>query len=139
MSLVIRSTLKSDMHEWIELLQEVAEFRPKGEDCEAIWEMFSSQPHLTTIVAVADNRVVGYGSLLVEIKIRGGRMGHIEDIVSHSEYRMRGIGSAIVNALLNVARDKGCYKVALQSRSGNVHFYEKNGYTISGVSLQVFL
>jgi len=139
MSLVIRSTLKSDMHEVIELLQEVSEFRPKGEDCEAIWEMFSSQPNLTTIVAVADNRVVGYGSLLVEIKIRGGRMGHIEDIVSHSEYRMRGIGSAIVNALLNVARDKGCYKVALQSRSGNVHFYEKNGYTISGVSLQVFL
>jgi glucosamine-phosphate N-acetyltransferase len=139
MNLVIRSTVRADMREVIELLQEVSGFRPNPEDYEVIWETFSAQPNLKTVVALAGNKIVGYGALSLEVKIRGGKMGHIEDIVSHREFRKRGVGSAIIDALLNLARDEGCYKIALQCKSSNVPFYEKCGYTVSGNSLQQFL
>ena len=42
---------------------------------------------------------MGYGSIVIETKIRGGKMGHVEDIVSHSLFRKKGIGKAVVDSI----------------------------------------
>ena len=36
--------------------------------------------------------VVGYGSIFIQINIRGGKIGHIEDITVHPDFRKKGIG-----------------------------------------------
>ena len=138
-NILIRAVVQSDMDTVIELLQSISEFKPSKSDYLPIWNSFCEQNNVHSLVAVIDSQIVGYGSIVIETKIRGGKMGHIEDIVCHSLFRKKGIGKAIVDALFDVAKVNGCYKVALQCKEHNVKFYEKCGYEASGLTMQVFL
>ena len=99
---IIRKINKSDMLEVIELLQSMSEFKPSKEECSEIWVKFDNQPNVYALVALQNDKIIGYGSILIETKIRGGRMGHIEDIVSHKDFRKNGIGKAIVDGLFEI-------------------------------------
>ena len=134
----IRVIVQNDMYSVIELLQSISEFKPSKSDFLSIWNSFSEQPNVYSLVAVMDNQIVGYGSIVIETKIRGGKIGHIEDIVSHLLFRKKGIGKAILDALFNVAKANGCYKVNLQCKEQSMEFYEKCGYEVCGVSMQKF-
>lgn len=139
MSIEISRINREHMKDVIEMLhRNMSEFMPPLEEHDKIWQSFSSQTNVHSFVALMDRVVVGYGVVVIETKIRGGKMGHIEDIVSHKKYRHKGIGSSIVNHLLKIAKEEGCYKVALQCKEHNVSFYEKCGYSISGISMQQF-
>ena len=135
----IREIVQSDMDAVIELLQSMSEFKPSKSEYLPIWNSFHQQSNVHSLVAVIDNQIVGYGSIVIETKIRGGKMGYIEDIVSHSLFRKKGIGKAIVDGLFDVAKINGCYKVALQCKEHNVKFYEKCGYELSGLAMQMFV
>ncbi|MDB9862005.1 GNAT family N-acetyltransferase [Litorivicinus sp.] len=138
MSLKIRQTVKADMIEIVGLLQGISDYKPNKILFDKIWENFNDQKNVYSVVAQIDNLIVGYGAIVVEIKIRGGKMGHIEDIVSHSEFRKKGVGKAIVNALFEIAKENDCYKVALQCKEHNVSFYNKCNYELSGLAMQRF-
>ena len=58
-------------------------------------------------------RVCGTAALLIEDKfIHGnGKVGHIEDVVTLEEYRGKGLGKALVQALSAISQSQGCYKV----------------------------
>jgi glucosamine-phosphate N-acetyltransferase len=136
----IRKVNKKDMNEIINLLDDsLSSFKPNLEEYENIWTSFSGQDNVFSIVAIINSKVVGYGSLVVETKIRGGKMGHIEDIVTHPEYRGKNIGRTIVLELVNIAKNQNCYKVSLQCKEHNVLFYEKCNLNISGVAMQHFI
>lgn len=76
----------------------------------------------TTLAATA--------TLLVERKlIRGGAsVGHIEDVVVDAQFRGKGLGRRLIDALTDEARRRGCYKVILDCAESNVAFYERCGY-----------
>lgn len=135
----IRALAQSDMDAVIELLQSISEFTPSKSEYFLIWNSFCQQTNVHSLVAVIDTQIVGYGSIVIEKKIRGGKLGHIEDIVTHSLYRKKGIGKAIIDALFDFAKLNGCYKVALQCKEHNVEFYEKCGYEVSGQAMQIFV
>ena len=135
----IRAVMQSDMDAVIELLQSISEFKPSKSDFLTIWNSFCEQANVHSLVAVMNSQIVGYGSIVIETKIRGGKTGHIEDIVSHPLLQKKGIGKAVVDALLSVAKDNGCYKVALQCKEHNINFYKKCGYEVSGVAMQIFI
>ena len=128
------------MKEVIFLLDKnLSRYNPPYEKYSEIWDLFSSQSNVFAVVAILDNQVVGYGALIIEIKIRGGKAGHIEDVVTHENYLKMGIGKSIQEALYSKALEKGCHKIALQCREHNVIFYEKCNYQISGLGMQKFL
>lgn len=83
-----------------------------------------------TVVAVENDRVIGTASLILEHKFlhRGGTIGHIEDVAVHPSAGGRGIGSAVVKFLVDLARESGCYKVILSCTDQNVGFYTKIGF-----------
>lgn len=135
----IREVVQSDMDAVIELLQSMSEFKPSKSEYMPIWNSFCKQSNFHSLVAIIDTQIVGYGSIVIETKIRGRKMGHIEDIVSHSLFRQKGVGKAILDGLFNVAKVNGCYKVALQCKEHNVKFYEKCGYEVSGLAMQMFV
>ena len=130
---------KEQMAEVIELLQSISEFKPPKSDFPHIWDNLCQQTNVHSLIAIIDEKIVGYGSVLIEIKIRGGKMGHIEDIVTHPNYRKKGIGQSIVDALFEIVKANSCYKVALQCKEQNYEFYEKCNYKISGVAMQRFV
>jgi GNAT superfamily N-acetyltransferase len=139
MTIVIESVQKKHMETVINMLHNhISEFRPPKEQLNEIWNLFAAQSNVHSVVAILNDEVVGFGSVVIETKIRGGYMGHIEDIVSHEDFRCKGIGRTIVQSLSQIAKDEGCYKVALQCKEHNVEFYQQCGYEVSGVTMQRF-
>ncbi|MBZ1350126.1 GNAT family N-acetyltransferase [Alcaligenaceae bacterium LF4-65] len=121
------------------LLQNVSTYLPPVRCHNEIWTAFQSQSNVHSVVAIKGDIVIGYGSIIIELKIRGGKMGHIEDIVSHPNQRNKGIGKMIVSALYDIARSKSCYKVSLQCQQHNISFYEKCDFKLSGTTMQRFI
>jgi|TARA_B110000503_G_scaffold23182_1_gene36101 glucosamine-phosphate N-acetyltransferase len=121
------------------LHKNLSEYNPPVNEYNEIWDIFSSQSNVFAVVAIIEEKVVGYGALLIEIKIRGGKAGHIEDIVTHENFLKMGIGKLIQEALYLKALENGCHKIALQCREHNIDFYKKCNYEISGVGMQKFI
>lgn len=123
----------------ISLMKELSEFEPPPDIFDEIWTSFSSQLNSFPLVVLSDAQVVGFAVLLVEGKVRGGKMGHIEDVVSHPDFRGLGVGRFLISELTDIASKMGCYKVALHCQEHNVGFYEKCGFKSNGSSMQKFL
>jgi len=134
--LFIRQIRKKDMSLVIELLQSISKYKPSKSEYTKIWNKFKNQKNIHSVVAITNNKIVGYGSIVIETKIRGGKMGHIEDIVSHENYRKNGVGRAILDKLFVLAKKKGCYKVALQCKKHNISFYKKCDYKVNAITMQ---
>jgi glucosamine-phosphate N-acetyltransferase len=83
-----------------------------------------------TVVAVEDGAVIGTASLILEQKYihKGGIIGHIEDVAVHADHQGKGVGSAVVKQLVELARLLGCYKVILGCNDDNIAFYTKAGF-----------
>ena len=135
----IRRIKKNDMNEVIDLLQSLSKYNPNKKNYPLIYKEFFSQQNVFSIVAIFNNKIIGYGSIVIETKIRGGRKGHIEDIVTHQKYRKKQIGSKIINNLLKIAKKKECYKISLECNNDNIPFYINNSFEISGTGMQKFL
>jgi glucosamine-phosphate N-acetyltransferase len=74
---------------------------------------------------------------LVETKLlhNFGKVGHIEDIVIHTDYRKHGLGKRMVHALTSISRELGCYKTILDCSEENSGFYEKCDFEIKGTQM----
>ena len=137
--IILRECKQTDMKEVIEILKNLSEFTPPKADYPSIWDNFCKQANVHSYVAMIGNKIVGYGSLVVEKKIRGGKVGHVEDIVAHPNYKNKGIGKFIVDSLFDKARTEGCYKLTLQCKEHNIEFYKKCNYEVSGYTMQRFI
>ena len=71
--------------------------------------------------------------------IRGGKIGHIEDIAVHQDFRKKGIGKLLVKALDQIAQEEKCYKISIGCREHNLSFYNKCDFKIDGISLSKYL
>ena len=81
-------------------------------------------------VAELNGKIVGSTTLLIEQKFihEGGFVGHIEDVVENKEFEGQGIGMKLVLSLLDVAKEKKCYKTILNCEDKLIPFYEKIGF-----------
>ncbi|MBE3598704.1 MAG: ribosomal protein S18-alanine N-acetyltransferase [Limnochordaceae bacterium] len=84
------------------------------------------------LVARADGRAVGYvGIWLVADE------GHITNVAVHPEYRSRGVGRKLMEAITELARRKGARRLTLEVRKSNLRaqrLYESLGF--QGVGLR---
>tara|TARA_B000000460_G_C21292866_1_gene296753 strand:- start:41 stop:475 length:435 start_codon:yes stop_codon:yes gene_type:complete len=81
-------------------------------------------------VAELNGKIVGSTTLLIEQKFihEGGFVGHIEDVVVNKKFEGQGIGMKLVLSLLDVAKEKKCYKTILNCEDKLIPFYEKIGF-----------
>ena len=78
-----------------------------------------------------DGRAVAYGGMMTVLD-----EGQITNIAVSSEYRRRGLGRAVTEALLEYAVNKGIVSVSLEVRASNVPaiaLYESLGFALCGV------
>lgn len=80
-------------------------------------------PASTHLVALADGKVVGYVRLLID-----GDWGHIRQLAVYPEWRRRGIGSALVQILVGLARYLELKHVYLNARLAAVGLYRRLGF-----------
>ncbi len=88
--------------------------------------------------------VVGMCQLLLfrHFQRRGGRCAEIESVHVRADRRAQGIGSALVHAAVEAARDGGCYRVQLTSnveRSDAHRLYRSLGFEPTHVGFKLQL
>ncbi len=131
MDLVIREMLESDVTEaFLETLAGLSAVNLTVAQGREVFREIHLAPGRRTCVALVNDVVVGTATLLIEKKFihQGGLVGHIEDVVVHQTMRHRGIGTAMVKHLTEVARAAGCYKAILNCFPQLVPFYARLGY-----------
>lgn len=77
-----------------------------------------------------DKRIIASGTIMIEYKLSHGLclVGHIEDVVVDEEYRGMGVGSIMLNRLIEHAVDSGCKKIVLNCGRHNEMFYLGFGF-----------
>ena len=104
--------------------------------CFAIpWTRESMQGELFSLmkfyyVALFDGKIAGYGGMWHVVT-----EGHITNIAVSPDYRRMGVGSAIVDALMQTAEEKEMLGVTLEVRVSNeaaIKLYKKHGFVVTG-------
>ncbi|MET8150878.1 GNAT family N-acetyltransferase [Actinoplanes sp. NPDC049668] len=98
----------------------------------AEWVVAHAGSHLP-FVAEIDGYVVGNAWLHVAERVPGnGAMdrwyGDVQSVMVREEYRNRGIGGALMEAILAEARTRGLLHVSVHSGRRAVDFYLRNGF-----------
>lgn len=106
---------------------------PPRPEVDALWQRVCADPALTYLGAFAGDRLVATANVAIVPNLtRGARpWAVVENVVTHPDWRRRGVGSALMQELLARCWAAGCYKVMLQSaahRDAAHVFYEHNGF-----------
>ena len=134
-----RAVKRSDLKDVIVLLNQLKEIDASKINLNKAWSDFISNSSSNSIVGIYNNKVVAYGSLVVENKIRGEVAGHIEDIVVDSNVRGKMIGVALIKELIKIGEIKGCYRITLFCKETLVKFYSRNGFEVNNVVMKKYL
>jgi glucosamine-phosphate N-acetyltransferase len=89
---------------------------------------------------ISSKKIVGCGTILIEPKFihKCGSVAHIEDICILPEYRSKGYGKMIIQLLINISKENGCYKLILDCNDKNVSFYEKCGFKETNKQMSIY-
>ena len=76
---------------------------------------------------MTDDKIVGAITLIIEQKLihNGKCCGHIEDFVVLEEYRSQGIGSLLIDYVINISKQNNCYKCILDCNENLESYYKK--------------
>ena len=87
-----------------------------------------------------EERIIASVSLLLEQKIIHdcGIVGHLEDVVVDRDYRKYGLGKFIIERIIKIAMERGCYKLIGDCKSELLGFYEKNGFESKCVQISIY-
>ncbi len=129
---IIRELKKEDL--WNGFLTSLNSLRQASdidkEKAEEIFEKINSNSDHIIAVAELDGKIVGSTTLLIEQKFihKGGLVGHIEDVIVDKNFQGQKIGEKIMKYLLEIAKNRGCYKTILDCTDDVKPFYEKLGF-----------
>jgi GNAT superfamily N-acetyltransferase len=106
---------------------------PARPEVEALWTRLCASPdHLYRGGFGSGELLASCCAAIVPNLTRGARpFAVIENVVTHSDHRGRGFGSAVLQSLLSSCWARSCYKVMLLSgaqRDAAHRFYEANGF-----------
>lgn len=134
MGQTIRTLERADLPRLFELYRHLhANDDPVSSDeAAAVWDAIERDPN-HHYFGFFDGEIMAAACVLCVVPnlTRGLRpYGLIENVVTHAEYRRRGLGRAVLHHALAHAWSCGCYKVMLLTGKGEeVHrFYEAAGF-----------
>ncbi len=87
-----------------------------------------------------EGKIIASVSLLLEQKVihECGIVGHLEDVVVDKDYRKYGLGKFIIERIIKIAKERGCYKLIGDCKSELLGFYEKNGFESKCVQISIY-
>ena len=111
-------TEEQDMQQWQDMLNK-----------------FEKDNNMHLLVAIEDGKAVSSVQMaIIESLTHNVRpFAVIENVVTHIDYRNKGYASALLERASEIAKDRGCYKVFLETgsnRESTLNFYRNNGFAI---------
>lgn len=136
---MIREARENDLSSMLELylhLHEVS-IPEDSEHLRNVWGKIMLNDDYHLIVAEEDGRLVSSCTCIIVPNLTRGASPYalVENVVTHADYRGRGLASACLDFAKNIAEANGCYKMMLITGSSNpkTHdFYKHAGYCADG-------
>jgi len=130
MNVALRLMTAEDLPEVVEL--EHAVFGDEAWTTQMLLGELEQQPASRYyLVASEEERIVGYGGLL-----RAGEQGDVVTLAVAASHWGQGIGSTLLEALMDEAARRGCTELFLEVRTDNVRaqqLYRRYGFTEIGI------
>ena len=134
-----RKIKKSDLNDVFVLLNQLKKIDTSDLDLDYSWDKFIQNNSSNSIVGIIDNKIIAYGSIIIENKIRGEVAGHIEDIVVNREVRGNMIGVKLINELIDIGKKNNCYRITLFCKENLINFYSRSGFEVNSISMKRYL
>lgn len=141
-NIIFRELCKNDWNKgYFDLLKQLSNSSPMGEEeFKNILDIINNSATIYIFEDTSTSKIVGTATLMIEQKfIRGGgKVGHLEDVVIDKNYRGINLGIKMIEKIVNLAREKGCYKIIGNCDEKLLVFYEKNGFFKKGVQIAIY-
>lgn len=128
----IRKIVLEDLTRVFDLLNELYQNKLKYDKFKEIYKLKLNDVNSYYIVAVIDNKIVGVLTSEINIQLhRERKQCFIEDLIVDKEYRNKGIGKALLQNVVEYAKENDCEVIELTSyiKNENAHrFYENNKF-----------
>ena len=103
------------------------------EDSKIVWQEIEDNHDIRYFGAIDNGKVVStcYAVYIPNLTRNNRGICFIENVVTDKDYRNRGLASKVMDMAISYAKEKGCYKVILQSgksRADAHRFYENKGF-----------
>lgn len=134
-----RKIKKSDLNDVFVLLNQLKKIDISHLNLDHSWDKFIQNNSSNSIVGIIDNKIIAYGSIIIENKIRGEVAGHIEDIVVDTDVRGKMIGVKLINELIEIGKKNNCYRITLFCKENLINFYSRSGFKVNSVSMKRYL
>ena len=135
---MIREANRDDLNALLELYLYLHEdsIPDQSEHLSRTWEQIINDPNHHLIVNEVDGKLVSScACVIIPNLTRNVRpYAFIENVVTHKDYRCRGLAQEWLNYAREIALKENCYKMMLLTGSkdpNTLHFYEKAGYNSS--------
>ena len=135
---MIREANKDDLNALLELYLYLHEdsIPDQSEHLSKTWEQIINDPNHHLIVNEVDGKLVSSCvCVIIPNLTRNVRpYAFIENVVTHKDYRCRGLAQECLNFAREIALKENCYKMMLLTGSkdpNTLRFYEKAGYNSS--------
>lgn len=133
MSFIIRKGRPEDLPRTLDLVRELAEYEKAPLEVEnTVAEMlrdgFGDQPVFFLLVAELNGKIEGIAIYYYKYSTWKGKCIFLEDIVVTEGQRGKGLGSALFEAVMNVAREEKVRRMEWQVLDWNepaINFYKK--------------
>lgn len=129
----IRPAQLSDSEQLAPLLEQLG-YPASVEEVRRRLARLADVPGVGVLVALDGQEIVGLGSFqIVELLERPAPQCRITALVVRTDHRRRGIGGALLQAIAEVARQRGCFRLELTThpdRREALPFYTSLGFTL---------
>lgn len=132
MKYIIRKATATDSNEILELIKELAVFEKQPDavilsEEELIKSAFSENPWVYVYVVEIDSKAVGMALYYYGFSTWKGRSLHLEDLIVNENFRKLGIGKALMNQVIQVAKNEKVERMSWEVLDWNepaIKFYE---------------
>jgi GNAT superfamily N-acetyltransferase len=135
----IRTATENDFNAVYGLIQEFAHFIKTPEKVTVTLEqMIQDKDFFKCLVAVENDKVVGFATYFFTYYSWSGKAMYLDDLYVPEAYRGQQIGTRLLDAIIEMARQSHCKKVRWQVSNWNhraIEFYKKRGAMVDEVEI----
>ena len=143
----IRPAAKEDCSRMMELIHELAVYEKAPDEVTVTLEHFiengfGDSPVWWAYVAEAEGVIVGFALYYIRYSTWKGRKMYLEDILVTDEWRSKGIGTLLINRLIETAKEKNFQGITWQVLDWNepaINFYKRYNPKFDGEWVNVML
>lgn len=107
--------------------------KDRGEIPREWFEELITSPYHDMLLALENDKIIGIATLSIHMGPIIRKNAYLEDFVTDQSIRGKGVGTALWNAMLDWATEKGCQNLEFTcgaGREASQQFYKNHGATI---------